>query len=164
MLYILLFISYIIHIWSLELVIEAERSRKWDGKIRRGAHGCYVTNQLTSSNMLRQRHCWVPYIHPINPDRVNRDSHPPGATSDRDSGRCYSDAPLQPTSQSESSRKVSYLIFQEKHAFSKIYTILHTRLQLRLYNISKIRAFPEIKYETFRLGSDWLVGCNGASE
>ena len=38
--------------------------------------------------------------------------------------------PLQPTSQSEPSRKVSHLNSQEKHAFSKCYTTLHTRLQL----------------------------------
>ena len=51
-----------------------------------------------------------------------------------DSGHCYSFgaivAPLQPTSQSEHSRKVSYLNSQEKRAFSKCYKISHTRLQL----------------------------------
>ena len=48
------------HIWILKLVTEAERSRKMERyDAGRAPLCCYVTNQLTSSNMLRQRHCWV---------------------------------------------------------------------------------------------------------
>ena len=76
-------------------LVHLDRTPQDQGRHRHGKrHKQHVTNQPANPRLAEMFHIFK-FID------VNKMAP--------DSGRCYSDAPLQPTSQSKPSRKVSYL-------------------------------------------------------